>query len=457
MSSVMRQHDVFLERRDIAQRLVIKGELELTSPAHLGCGRDDVESDQPLVTDQEDGLPYLPGTTLAGLLRHQLDTDEAIRLFGPHSQSDDDSEQSRLLFSDSPVVNRPSTELREGVAIEGKTGVARDKTKYDFELLSVGTKFSLRFELLLPAEPAPASRLKALTGRLLTLLEDGRVCLGARSRRGFGDCRIISNGDGVHWHVEKYDVTSLAGLMAWMGAGEPESVGLKSGREWSLEQASAASKDFEITAKLRVQGGVLIGSGGHGADEADKSHLHRRTSDGGLEPILAGTSLAGVLRHRCLKILNTLGKQSSFVEAMFGSQKCASKLRVWEVPIQGGRTLRHSRVRIDPWTGGAAETALYTQDVHYGGEVEVRVSVRDPLPAQQALLLLALRDLAEGELRIGGQSGAGRGRLAPACEGEFAEIVSDKGAAKLIYESGRVKLQPDTIFEAEFEALRDLP
>lgn len=442
----------FLEKRDIAQRLVISGTLELTSPAHLGCGKEDEQSDQPLVTDQ-DGVPYLPGTTLAGLMRQQLPPDEAKGLFGPESQSDDDGEQSRLLFSDSHAVLPPVTELRDGVAIESTTGVAGDKTRYDFEVLSVGTKFAVRLELLLPGGDERSFRLKALTGRLLSRLETGRVRLGARSQRGFGDCRIVPDDRGVNWQIECYDFTSLDGLMAWIGVDSPERVSLVSGREWAEGRGDDPPPDFQVSLRLRVRGGVLIGSGGHGAEEADKSHLHRRTSDGSLEPVLAGTSLAGVLRHRCQKIVNTLGATGVCLDRLFGARERLSRIRVWEAPIRGGRTLRHSRVRIDPWTGGAAETALYTQDVHYGGEVEVKLSIREPDPAERALVLLALRDLAEGEVRVGGQTGAGRGRLAPVADGEFGTARAAGKEARLICESGRVRLEPAGSFADDFEAL----
>jgi hypothetical protein len=126
---------------------------------------------------------------------------------------------------------------------------------------------------------------------------------------------------------------------------------------------------------------------------------------------------------------------------------------VWEVPIRGGRTLRHSRVRLDPWTGGAADTALFTQDVHYGGEVELKVSAQNPEPAERALLLLALRDLAEGEVRVGGQVGAGRGRLAPVAEGEFGKVRATGKEAALHFESGRVRLEPVGQFAEDFRAL----
>lgn len=443
----------FARRRDIVERLVIEGELELTSPAHLGCGRDDEESDQPLVADQ-DGKPYLPGTTIAGLLRHQLSPCEARVLLGPESQDDVEAEQSRLLFSDSQATFLPSRELREGVAICPQSGVAKDKTKYDFELLSIGSRFALRFELLLPESSADADRLKELTGKLLVRLEQGRVRLGARSQRGFGECRVSKVKGGSSWRVTRFSTTDLNGLLAWMGIDNAPVEYLDSGCVWMPGEDEATS-DFEVTLKLRVLGGILIGSGGHGADEADKSHLHRRIGGESSEPVLAGTSLAGVLRHRCDLIARTLGLSDSLVTGLFGSMSCASKVRVSEVPIRGGQTLRHSRVRIDPWLGGAAETALFTQDVHYAGELDLRATVRGSTPAERAILLLALRDLSEGHVRVGGQTGAGRGRLAPANEGEFGEIRSPHfpHTIKLVSYSGRVRIEPEDALEAEFQAL----
>jgi dipeptidyl aminopeptidase/acylaminoacyl peptidase len=49
--------------------------------------------------------------------------------------------------------------LRDGVAIDPRTRTAEDKKKFDIELLEAGTRFTLRFELLLPEHLEEQQRL----------------------------------------------------------------------------------------------------------------------------------------------------------------------------------------------------------------------------------------------------------------------------------------------------------
>ena len=91
-------------------------------------------------------------------------------------------------------------------------------------------------------------------------------------------------------------------------------------------------------------------------------------------PILAGTSWAGVLRSRATQIARTLAPAKDhdrFLAGMFGPAEIierrrrrqrnenirASRLEVAESEISGGHLLEQTRVKIDRFTGGAAEAA----------------------------------------------------------------------------------------------------
>jgi CRISPR/Cas system CMR subunit Cmr4 (Cas7 group RAMP superfamily) len=57
--------------RDIVQRIVIKGVLELLTPTHLGNGAGDDPTDMSLLRDTvENTRALLTGTSLAGALRN---------------------------------------------------------------------------------------------------------------------------------------------------------------------------------------------------------------------------------------------------------------------------------------------------------------------------------------------------------------------------------------------------
>jgi CRISPR/Cas system CSM-associated protein Csm3 (group 7 of RAMP superfamily) len=166
-------------------------------------------------------------------------------------------------------------------------------------------------------------------------------------------------------------------------------------------------------------------------------------------PIVPGTSLAGVLRGRATRIVNTLvgqptARSQELIDLMFGrdmhqqrtgnnaEQPTASRLIVEETPIQGGHYLIQNRVSIDRFTGGAYDTALFAEGPQVGGNLHLRLILRldqIDLPAaikqveehaQIGVLLLLLKDLWTGDLPLGGTSSIGRGRLR-GCEATLSE------------------------------------
>ena len=58
------------EHRSIKERWVITGTLHLETPAHFGNGDANAISDMPLLLNEVDQKPLLPGTSIAGALRN---------------------------------------------------------------------------------------------------------------------------------------------------------------------------------------------------------------------------------------------------------------------------------------------------------------------------------------------------------------------------------------------------
>jgi hypothetical protein len=176
---------------------------------------------------------------------------------------------------------------------------------------------------------------------------------------------------------------------------------------------------------LEVSGTLLIRSPGLKAGEPDVLHL---TEEG--KRILSGTSLAGALRSHAGRLLKTLewtiGQKSQVTLASLfgpspeelekGASPAASRVVVDEVTVVGGDARVQSRVKIDRFTGGALDTALFDEAPSMGGRVRFTVRVIEPPEEKQrnaeiGLMLLAARDLAAGLVPIGGGVAVGRGIL----------------------------------------------
>lgn len=172
--------------------------------------------------------------------------------------------------------------------------------------------------------------------------------------------------------------------------------------------------------------------------QPDVAHLHNSQH----QPIVSGTSLAGVLRARATRIVNTLGAPLD-LNSLFGrdmhrekDNPSASRLIARESAIEGGTTLVQHRVAIDRFTGGALDTALFAEAPQVGGDIALTLAIRKPKPEEKGLLLLLLKDLWTGDLPIGGTSSIGRGRL----RGLRADIADEGQTWHMREQDGRIEL-----------------
>lgn len=452
--------------RDLRERIVVTGVLTLETPTHIGNEGGDGLLDMPIHLDALDGSPLLPGSSLAGALRNyvrQVDARRAANLFGDVTSEADGSglnssrtRESLLLVDDAlgyaPGNGPVRLELRDGVAIDPQSRTADDAKKYDIELVAAGTQFPLSFELCLRQHEDATALLQAFA-LALHGLATGAIHLGKRKRRGFGRCRVAG------WQIQRFNMQSSAGMLDWLRydpiaalaqtqAADPTT--LVPDIFQGLRVAAASVQPFVCTvnAYFRLDGSLLIRSLPEGTDDADMVHLRSWRQDKAeykQKPVLSGTSLAGALRARALRIANTIGKKGvPFIDDLFGyrvkdtpeereriargdNPLTASRLWVEETEVKAPKPLVQSRVKIDRFTGGSYPGALFSQEAAWGTD-ETRLQVnlnlqatanRRRQDAEIGLLLLLLKDLWTGDLPLGGESSVGRGRLA----GDYATVT----------------------------------
>lgn len=428
--------------RRITQRIVIEGKLVLETPAHFSNG-DAVEvTDIPVATDFRDGkTPILTGASIAGALRAFLRSREsgyfvkspdkslATALFGGN-KGKDDGLQSPLIVDDARGQT-PGVEVRDGVTINPQSRTAEQDKLYSRQLWRAGTSFDLRFELLLREDENENTRRKQALAIALWGLENGEITFGARKRRGYGRARVNE------WRAKTFDLRTKEGLYEWLEKGATSVVDLATilGEPSNINRRRC----FSIKAKFKLDSSILIR--GHTAVDVgpDMEHLHSHRPGNATSlgtPVISGTSLAGALRARAQKIVNTLRQDCTYkalVDGMFGSEDLAkghpqaSRLIVYESKIENGEfDLVQHRVSIDRFTGGALDTALFTEAPVFAGDnthLCIELELQNPRPAEVGLLLLLLKDLWTCDLAIGGESSVGRGRL----KGVEATLRSQRG------------------------------
>jgi Uncharacterized protein predicted to be involved in DNA repair (RAMP superfamily) len=424
----MKLDDDFGARR-LAARWIFRTEVTLVTPAHFG-GSEEGAADMMLLRDR-DGRPLLPGTSIAGALRSHLadrlggyygDEPPIVeRLFGWRGDSAAAAgPQSSVIVFDSRAANKGS-EIRDGVAIVPRTGVAEEHFKYDIEILPAGTTFPLRIDLLVPEsggpapfcesfqQEAPATQedcLAALLGAALTGFAEKDFALGVKRSRGFGRFSCLP------WSVRKFDLSSSEGWMEWVTQ-DHENPARGELQQWPLPAMKhVADRRHRVIVKLdlEVDGSLQIASPSTDPGGPDTGHLQ---SAG--KPVLPATSLAGAMRNRALRIARIVRADDGtvWVDRLFGPRGIedlrASRLRISESVITGERRIRPTRVQIDRFTQGVVDGALFDEEPLNAGKSTVQLEIRKPETGETGLLLLILKDLLGGDLPIGGTASIGRG------------------------------------------------
>lgn len=411
--------------RSVAARWTITAYLTITSAAQIGSHESDY-CDMTFSRNDE-GYPALHGSTLAGALRSGLndrlegyrgkESEAAAELFGSLK-----SRESAVVVFDSAATSPATASIRDGVRIDSDTGLAADGLKFDREISHPGLVFPVRIDLLVPSLNQEA-RLVSLLAQALSGLSDRTIRLGARRSRGMGACKTD------RFYAVRYDLTTRDGWLRYSRSGYNVPRGTHATAAdaiasafpgLNLDTGADARCRFIADCDLELAGTLLIRSPGEQAGSADMVHL---TENG--KRILSGTSLAGALRSRARKILKTVQPDKDndgLLEDLFGSpgpreandisrtqDLKASRLLVSDGAIAGAASHRQTRVKIDRFTGGALDTALFDEEPAVHGSIGVRIEVRNPCDADIGLVLLLIRDLLGGSLPLGGETSIGRG------------------------------------------------
>lgn len=436
--------------RPMLARWVITGTLTLETASSFG-GIEGASTDLPVLRDPVSGRPLLPGTSLAGALRSHLadllggyrspEDSRVATLFGGRP-GDDQGAQSPLIVFDAlgTLPADRTTEIRDGVKIETSSGTAEKHKKFDRELLPAGTRFELRFELVIADEEQEIEQLSLLAAALEGL-EKAQIALGARRSRGLG--KASAGG----WQAMRHDLSSSEGWLGWLLSDPIKPIPAGPAGQQCSQEGDEASERVNIPTIRDALGSALPGEGGlteytderqqctievdlafplallvrsPGDDPAAPDAVHLRS---GGEPILPGTSVAGALRARAGKILRCLPKRRAdaevWVDRLFGPSlegttdpdfnPWASRLRVAESEFADHRDEQQTRVGIDRFTQGVVSGVFVEEQPVVGARTKLELELRDPEPGEIGLLILLLKDLLSGDLPLGGTSSVGRG------------------------------------------------
>lgn len=450
------------EKSVYTYRFLARLVIETKTPINIGNGQKGIKTDSPVIRDVN-GLPFIPGTSLAGLIHHAMPSDERSSMGSQEEGSRIIFTEARMLDEDGRVLdgivdaNRLNGNLlshyrqlpiRQHARI-GHRGATEKRGKFDEEVVLKGTRFC--FEVEMQEKDGDDTFFKSM----LSAFKGKTFRIGSGSRSGFGQIDVVSckykkidlaNPEELTLYLQKS--SSLA--EEW-SAYEPLELSTSVDPKWNEEE-----RWTEYRLELVPQDFVLFGSG-FGDDEADMTYVkesyvewHEGKPAKPVEAenvlLVPASSVKGALSHRVafhynlqkgrtvewLKENNKspesiTGKNNEAVKTLFGSEgesngkgKQRGNILISDVirPLNGSsqsKLLNH--VAIDRFTGGAIDGALFTEKTLYAKDeqIEIMLLVHDAAfkgdsgEIIKKSLESSLKDICSGMLPLGGGVNRGNG------------------------------------------------
>jgi CRISPR/Cas system CSM-associated protein Csm3 (group 7 of RAMP superfamily) len=303
--------------------------IEAASPLAVGSGEKGIVVDR-LIARDANGLPYIPGTSILGIIRHQMEdknTDEALLeslkdAFGQSGAKE--GMGSRIVFSDaqlSDTKGETAVEKINGAYLAGEsegyyswfnrlpnrdhvrmTDKAAADTdghgKFDEELVHKGSRFI--FTICLNGNEDDTS----IWNSILGYIHSPFFRIGAGTRNGFGQIKVIS------CKVRCFQLDDEQELMAWLKhSNSLNDKAYTSWQEYTADRAIADSLNDQYqhyTLRLKPSDFFLFGAG-YGDEDGDSisktEHFiqwedNKDAAMSNVQFLIPGSSIKGALAHR---------------------------------------------------------------------------------------------------------------------------------------------------------------
>jgi CRISPR/Cas system CSM-associated protein Csm3 (group 7 of RAMP superfamily) len=434
--------------KDLTHRFIARVVVEAKTPLLVGSGLSSLTNDITVLKDHN-GLPFIPGTSIAGVLRHSLEDNEDqdnrkwSDIFG--YTENEEGLGSRLKVSSAyfvlpgekvaeeidmdidPALKRKLETLpvRQHVRIDEK-GVAVKGNLFDNEVVYRGSKFI--FELELKGGKNDLQSWESLIG----CIKGPLFRIGRGTRNGYGRLEVEKI---FRKEFDLHDSEQFKGYLEFdhslNSKLEYEKIGTGGIRsQYSLE---LSPDDFFIFAN------------GFGDNESDnmpkveeimvygKNEITFKT-----KVVIPASSLKGAISHRTCFHHNRLagkyadreegssGIENEAVYRLFGSER---EREIDGKPARRGIVLiddihldledrykLFNHLAIDRFTGGALSGALFSEKAVYGKEIclSIPISISEELEKEEHQPVMdsfeaALTDLCKGLLPLGGMTTKGFG------------------------------------------------
>lgn len=457
-------------------RYIARIKIEATTPLFVGSGATSLITDSLVMKDHY-GLPMIPGTSLAGVLRHSLedfsksnvDWDDVFGFQG----KDNEGQGSRLIISsgylvlnDGKVAEGLDAEIsneilskfqklptRQHVRITHR-GVAADQGLFDNEVVYAGAQFI--FEIELKGEEKDEKTWE----NVIEEIKSPSFRIGQGTRNGYGNLKVIG------LYEKTYDLENTNNFEEYLNINPSlNSIEIEKLKDHKNDETADYTLDL-------IPDDFFIFSEGFGDAEVDNKPVTEEVmvyQNGKIEfvekTLIPASSIKGAIAHRTAFHYNRLNKlfadeinenlldyieknPNQAVEELFGKKGEVKEIDGKKVNIgQRGILLMDdlyyddidnskifNHVAIDRFTGGGIDGALFSEKVSYKKDkkIALKINLSEEIEDEvKEALEEALKDVCRGLLPLGGMTTKGFGM--------FTGKLSRKGEPIFNYNTQKVE------------------
>ena len=318
--------------------------IEAATPFKICSDDYSVVIDSPILTDLN-GLPLIPGTSIAGVLRKTMSDyckedannemkDLTEEIFG--YAEGDNGKGSRIIFSHAVVINQDgspvtgiidnlndflnlfvanSLPVRERNAVNGR-GVTRKRSKFDEQIAPKGLRFA--FEIEFKGSRDDENDLKAWD-IVLNFIKSDNFRLGGGTKHGYGLFKLINNKEKIYGLNDQNELKEYLEYNFLSSAKElfdDYENNLKNSNEILLKKETGI---VEYSLKLKPRDFFIFSSGfdseNTGADMSPLKEIaisYGEDKAGKMYYVIPASSIKGAISHRIAYHYNAI--KGKFIE-----------------------------------------------------------------------------------------------------------------------------------------------
>lgn len=403
---------------------------ELSEPMHVGSA---LGKNNDILVHPVDGVPFIQSSGIAGVFRsYTIDLygqKIADYLFG-ESASEDANHESKIKFSDGIFDSnggKVKIELRPRVAINDETGTVMESKisgefvnaghKFEMESIGAGEKFSFVIYVKTDSRDKGAVDSKALLEDVFAAANNNALQLGGQKTNG---CGYICIKEVLY---KKFDLTDKKERELWL---QEDSLADDKYDSITEFKGKVIKPVYRIVVSGKTEGAILVKAIAvteSGKDAPRSVNIQNAKRD----YIVPASSFKGAVRSQMERVSRILADRqidtNDIIWNTFGGmrknrdnedEQMTGNIRFYDTVIgnreENDTALLTHRIRIDKFTGGVINGGLFSER-RAAGNVEFKIDVLDKNEPKRtaAILIYALRDLADGLYNIGGGYSVGNG------------------------------------------------